>query len=151
MIDRRGVIASGMAVAVAGAARAAGHGGADDARLAGLALPPGFQGMLALGRAGHIVAARPVGMADIEAGRPVSADTRFRWGSATKWLVSTAVLRLHEQGRLSLDAPVPRYLPDLRPSDPTPVLVRHLLSNTSVPRSTPSAPGASRSLPGRLS
>jgi CubicO group peptidase (beta-lactamase class C family) len=94
-------------------------------------LPAGFNGTLAYGRDGTVLHARHIGMADIESGVPVSAATRFKWGSASKWLVSVAVLRLVEQRRLSLDAPVGTYLPDFRADTGAQVRLRHLLSNTS--------------------
>jgi len=96
-----------------------------------IALPAGFNGVLAYGRGGVVGHLRCVGLADVEAGRPVTPHTRFRWGSGSKWAVSVAVLRLAEQGRLSLDAPVTAYLPDVRRDTGDRVLVHHLLSNTS--------------------
>ena len=49
--------------------------------------------------------------------QPVDGDTLFRIGSTTKTFTGTAVMRLVEQGRLDLDAPVRTYLPDLRLAD----------------------------------
>ena len=70
-------------------------------------------------------------MADIEAGRAVTHSTQFKWGSASKWLTSVAVLRLVEQNRLSLMDPILTYLPDFRPDTGGQVRLGHLLSNTS--------------------
>ena len=50
------------------------------------------------------------GAAD-EAGRPITADTPFFLASVTKLYIATATLRLVEQGRVSLDAPIAEYLP----------------------------------------
>ena len=61
----------------------------------------------------------------------MTPTTRFKWGSASKWVTSVAVLRLVEQKRLSLDAPIITYLPDFRLDTGSQVLVKHLLSNTS--------------------
>lgn len=96
-----------------------------------MALPPGFNGILAYGRNGHVEHIRCVGVADIEAGRPVTQRTQFKLGSASKWLTTTAVLRLAERGRLSLDAPITAYLPDFRRDTGDRVQIGHLLSNTS--------------------
>lgn len=96
-----------------------------------LALPAGFNGLIAYGRGGRIENLRVAGFADVEAGVPVTAATQFKWGSVTKWLTSVAVLRLVEQKRLSLDAPLRTYLPDSRRDTGERVLLRHLLSNTS--------------------
>ena len=53
------------------------------------------------------------GQADVEAGVPLREDHIFRVFSNTKLLTSCAVLLLMEDGRLRLDAPVERYLPQL--------------------------------------
>lgn len=76
------------------------------------------------------------GYQDTEAQIPVDADSVFRIGSDTKPLTAAAVLRLRDEGRLSLDAPAYRYLPELervRPptSDCAPITVRQLLQHTS--------------------
>lgn len=64
---------------------------------------------------------------------PVTTDTLFQIGSITKTFVGVAVMRLVEAGRLDLDAPVRRHLPELRLSDETAaaqVTMRHLLTHT---------------------
>ncbi|NJC06050.1 D-alanyl-D-alanine carboxypeptidase [Sphingomonas kaistensis] len=101
------------------------------AALLAIDLPSGFNGVLAYARGGRIEALRPVGVADIERGLPITAATTFRWGSATKWLASVAALRLAERGKLRLDAPIVDYLPAFRRDTGSRVTVRHLLSNTS--------------------
>lgn len=50
------------------------------------------------------------GMADAAMGRAMTVDTPVRIASNTKTFVAATVLRLHEQGRIALDAPVTRYL-----------------------------------------
>ncbi len=52
------------------------------------------------------------GYADVVAKRGVTAHTRFRIGSVTKLLTAAALLRLAEQGRVHLDDPVSKYLPE---------------------------------------
>ncbi|MEG3168088.1 serine hydrolase domain-containing protein [Sphingomonas sp. LB3N6] len=94
-------------------------------------LPPGFNGTFAYASSGNIKHARYVGMADVEAGKAISPDTQFKWGSASKWLASVTVLRFVEQKRLALDAPITAYLPDFRPDTGEQVLLKHVLSNTS--------------------
>jgi CubicO group peptidase (beta-lactamase class C family) len=66
-------------------------------------------------------------------GRAVTADTRMRAASLSKSMTAVAVLRLVDSGALDLDAPVRRYLPELRLDDPRieQVTVRHLLTQTS--------------------
>jgi len=72
------------------------------------------------------------GLADIAAGRPVTADDPVRVASISKLVVAIGVLRLVEQHRLSLDADVSRYL-GWRLRDPhfpdRPITLRFLLSH----------------------
>ena len=131
MINRRTLIAGAVALGAAGPVWAKAAGGTKRHVIEALSLPPGFNGTLAYGRSGTIQHIRCVGMADVEAGRPVTASTQFKWGSVSKWLTSIAVLRLVEQKRLSLDAPITAYLPEFRADTGQRVLLKHLLSNTS--------------------
>ena len=62
-------------------------------------------------RDGRIVYERAVGWADKEAGRRMTTDAIFRIASQTKALTSTAILMLVEEGRIGLDDPVSRYIP----------------------------------------
>jgi CubicO group peptidase (beta-lactamase class C family) len=92
---------------------------------------PDFQGAILLGSDGRPGWSRTVGFADIEARRPVMPDTVFAIASVSKWLSSVAVLKLAEQGRLSLDAPVTTWLPYYRADTGARLTLRRLLSNTS--------------------
>ncbi|WP_381562351.1 serine hydrolase domain-containing protein [Streptomyces eurythermus] len=69
------------------------------------------------------------GVADRITGRAVSTGDRFRIGSVTKTFTTVVLLQLVDEHRLSLDAPVNRYLPGLLPDDR--ITVRHLLSHRS--------------------
>jgi CubicO group peptidase (beta-lactamase class C family) len=75
------------------------------------------------------------GLADGPKGIPASGQSVYQWWSVTKLFTATAVLQLHEEGKLDLDAPVVRYLPFVRfrgkiASDSA-VTVRRLLSHSS--------------------
>lgn len=65
-------------------------------------------------RDGVVLARHHVGFADRERGQQVDEQTIFHWGSITKTLTAIAVMQLVERGRLSLDAPVTRFVPELR-------------------------------------
>ena len=52
------------------------------------------------------------GIANRATGRPLTPDATFRYASNTKTYVAAALLRLAEQGRLALDAPLTRWLPE---------------------------------------
>lgn len=67
---------------------------------------------------GQLVYQRAAGWADREAKKPMQPDTIFRLSSVTKPMVTAAAMRLEEEGRLPLQAPVTRWLPDFRPSAP---------------------------------
>ena len=88
------------------------------------------------------------GLADAASGRPLAADAIFRIASMTKPITSLAAMQLIEEGRVALDDPATKYLPEfanlkifesfdagtgayrLRPAVKT-VTVRHLLTHTS--------------------
>ena len=53
------------------------------------------------------------GVADVSTGRPLTADALFRIASMTKAVTSTALMQLVEQGRIGLDDPAEKYLPEL--------------------------------------
>ncbi|MET8769709.1 serine hydrolase domain-containing protein [Streptomyces sp. NPDC004658] len=69
------------------------------------------------------------GFADRTTRRPISTDDRFRIGSVTKTFTAVVLLQLVDEHRLSLDAPVNRYLPNLLPDDR--ITVRQVLSHRS--------------------
>ena len=73
------------------------------------------------------------GITSVEAPDPVDEETLFQIGSTGKTFTATAVMRLVDRGEIDLDAPVRRYLRDLKLKDPEvtkKVTVRHLLTHT---------------------
>src|SRR5580700_6504564 len=70
------------------------------------------------------------GMADLERGVPVSADTVFESGSVAKQFTAMAILLLAQQHKLSLDDPLRKYLPEL-PDYGASLTIRHVLSHIS--------------------
>jgi D-alanyl-D-alanine carboxypeptidase len=81
-------------------------------------------------RAGRQILRRGYGMADLELGVPVEPGMVFRIGSVTKQITALAIMKLAEEGRLSLEDPVMRHIPDL-PDRFGNIRIKHLLSNTS--------------------
>jgi CubicO group peptidase (beta-lactamase class C family) len=65
-------------------------------------------------RDGRVLAHHETGFADRALGQRVDTNTIFHWGSITKTLTAIAVMQLVERGRLSLDARVTEYIPELR-------------------------------------
>ncbi|MEU4034725.1 serine hydrolase domain-containing protein [Streptomyces collinus] len=105
---------------------------------------PGY--LVSVARGGRVAHLTAHGHRDVAARLPVGTDTLWRIYSMTKPVTAVAVLQLVEDGRLSLDDPVDRYLPAFaeprvyeggsgaevrtRPAA-GPVLVRHLLTHTA--------------------
>lgn len=74
------------------------------------------------------------GVVNIETQVPATSETLFQIGSITKLYTAALCLQLVEEGKLSLDAPVRKWLPDFRLGDEgvaARLTVRHLLTHTS--------------------
>src|SRR5262249_21939050 len=74
------------------------------------------------------------GVRDVASGAPVDPDTIFRIASMTKSFTALAILKLRDDGKLGLDEPAARYVPELTSlpyptRDAPPITVRHLLSH----------------------
>jgi len=70
------------------------------------------------------------GKADIDSGAAMTADTVIALGSVTKQFTAAAILQLRDRGKLSLDDPLTKWLPDFDTRGNT-VTLRHLLAHTS--------------------
>jgi D-alanyl-D-alanine carboxypeptidase len=96
----------------------------------------GFSGSVLVADTDTVVFEHSYGQADPATGAPVQADTRFNLASSGKMFTAVAVLQLVQQGKLDLDAPVGRYLPDWPvASVRDTVTPRQLLTHTSGLRS----------------
>lgn len=69
------------------------------------------------------------GLADIENKKPMRKDSIFQIMSMTKPLTGVAAMMMVEEGKLNLNDPVAKYLPEF--ADKPGVLVRHLMTHTS--------------------
>lgn len=83
---------------------------------------------------GDLVLAKGVGLRDVEAKAPVNESTQFRIASMTKSFTALAILKLRDAGKLSLDDPVSKHVPELAsPALPTrdsqAITIRHLLTH----------------------
>lgn len=79
---------------------------------------------------GKVVLEKSYGLASIELNVPATNTTSYRLASTTKEFTGVAIMTLVEQGKISLDDPVRKYLPDL-PDSWGAVTIRHCLSHTS--------------------
>jgi CubicO group peptidase (beta-lactamase class C family) len=87
-------------------------------------------------RDGTVLAHETVGYQDRERQVPVDAETIYHWASITKTLTGIAIMQLRDRGRLSLDDPVVKYVPELRLAhdpfgDIADVKIRHLMSHSA--------------------
>jgi CubicO group peptidase (beta-lactamase class C family) len=83
-----------------------------------------------------VVAKEFVGTADREQNHPVDEDTIYHWASITKTFTAIGIMQLRDRGRLSLDDPVVKYVPELRAvhdpfGDIAEVKIRHLMSHSA--------------------
>jgi CubicO group peptidase (beta-lactamase class C family) len=81
---------------------------------------------------GHLTA-RGFGVSNLDNPQPITPDTIFALASISKTVTTTAMMRLVEQGKVDLNAPVKRYLPDFKVQDDTTtnnVAIWHLLTHT---------------------
>ena len=77
--------------------------------------------------------ARGFGVSNVDNPQPITPDTIFALASISKTVTTTAMMRLVEQGKVDLNAPVKRYLPDFKVQDETTantVAIWHLLTHT---------------------
>lgn len=102
------------------------------AYLSGLADRDEFSGVVLLAAGDQPFFQAAYGMADRERKTPNRVDTKFNVGSINKSFTATAVRLLETAGRLSLDDPIGKFLPDYPNRDAAArVTVRHLLDMTS--------------------
>ena len=95
-----------------------------------LARPEAVGLSVAVARGGAVIVQQSAGLADIEHGVQANVDTLFRVGSLTKMFTAAAVLRLLEQGKLSLDDDIRVRLPNA-PTQARAVTIRQMLTHTS--------------------
>ncbi len=84
---------------------------------------------------GKLVYHRAAGLADREQNVPMQEDAIFRLASVTKAFTTMAAAAMIEQGKISADDPVTKFLPDFRPkmedgTEPV-ILIKHLMSHTA--------------------
>lgn len=88
---------------------------------------------IGLVRQGEILYAKGFGVQSLETRVPVSPDSIFGVASVSKCFVACAILQLSECGKLHLDDPLVRHLPDFRLADEryAQITIRQILSHTS--------------------
>ena len=92
--------------------------------------PNHFMGSVLVARGDKVLFSRGYGAADLEWDIPNTPDTKFRIGSVTKQFTAVLILKLEEQGKLSVNDPVKKYIPDA-PAAWDKITLFHLLTHTS--------------------
>lgn len=88
-------------------------------------------------RRGRVVSLEAVGYQDLENKKPMRSDTVFDIRSLTKPVTAIGVMILMEEGRLALNDPVEKYLPEFKAATrktegaPKPITIHHLLTHTA--------------------
>jgi CubicO group peptidase (beta-lactamase class C family) len=89
-----------------------------------------FMGSVLVARGGDIVLNKGYGSADLEWKIPNSPESKFRLGSITKQFTAASILLLEERGKLKVDDPIKKYMPDA-PAAWDKITFFHLLTHTS--------------------
>lgn len=88
----------------------------------------GFSGSVLVVRDGRVLVDKGYGFADPQRARRITPETPFWVASVSKQFTAVAILKLAEQGRLSLEDPIAKYFPEV-PEDKRAVTIHHLLSH----------------------
>ena len=89
-----------------------------------------FMGAVLVARGNDVLFDKGYGSADLEWNVPNSDRTKFRLGSITKQFTAASILLLEERGKLSVDDPVKKYMPDA-PQAWDKITIFNLLTHTS--------------------
>ncbi len=89
-----------------------------------------FMGAVLVARGGDIILSKGYGSANLEWDIPNTPATKFRLGSITKQFTAASILLLEERGKLKLDDPVNKYIPDA-PATWDKITIFNLLTHTS--------------------
>lgn len=85
---------------------------------------------LAISRNGKIIFSKAWGMADLEHNVPLTTESITEAGSVSKQFTAAAILLLEQQGKLSLDDDVRKYVPELKDYGTT-ITLRHMMQHKS--------------------
>ncbi len=88
----------------------------------------GYAGSVLVASNGRVLVDKGYGMADREAKRPQTPETVFSVGSVTKQFTAAAILKLEEQGKLSVEDRLSKYLGE-GPADKAGITLHHLLTH----------------------
>ena len=90
-----------------------------------------FNGSVLVSDQGKVIYKKGFGMANMEWDIPNAPDTKHRLGSITKQFTAMLILQLAEAGKIDLQAPVTKYLPEYSKESGDKITIHHLLTHTS--------------------
>jgi CubicO group peptidase (beta-lactamase class C family) len=90
----------------------------------------GFSGSVIVARDGRVLLEKGYGFADLKKTVPADAETKYYIASISKQLTAAAILKLEEEGRLSVSDPVGKHLKNV-PAGLSELKIHHLLSQSS--------------------
>ena len=89
-----------------------------------------FMGAVLVARGSEVLLSKGYGSANLEWDVPNTPATKFRLGSITKQFTAASILLLEERGKLSLDDPIKKHMPDA-PAAWDAITIFHLLTHSS--------------------
>jgi CubicO group peptidase (beta-lactamase class C family) len=93
-------------------------------------VPKQFMGSVLVAQDGKVLLDKGYGFANLEWDIPNTPTTKFRLGSLTKQFTAASILLLEERGKLKVEDPVKKYIPDA-PSAWDKITIFHVLTHTS--------------------
>ncbi len=92
-------------------------------------------------REGNIFFSDYIGFADFEHKVPVNSETKFGVASVTKLFTAVTLLKLHAEGKIDLDAPVQKYMPEFPKKSDKNITIRMLATHQAgIPHPTKRTP-----------
>lgn len=85
---------------------------------------------------GQVIAQEFFGMANQEKQQPVDENTIYHWASITKTFTGIAIMQLRDRGKLKLEDPIIKYLPELKAvhnpfGDMSEITIKHLMTHSA--------------------
>jgi CubicO group peptidase (beta-lactamase class C family) len=93
-------------------------------------VPGKFMGTVLVAQDGKVLLDKGYGFANLEWDIPNTPTTKFRLGSITKQFTAASILLLEERGKLKIEDPVKKYMPDA-PAAWDKITIFHVLTHTS--------------------
>ncbi|EDP69763.1 beta-lactamase [Flavobacteriales bacterium ALC-1] len=90
-----------------------------------------FNGSVLVSKNGKVIYKKGFGYANMEWNIPNAPNTKHRLGSITKQFTGMLILQLAEEGKIDLQAPITKYLPDYPKASGDIITTHHLLTHTS--------------------